>query len=312
MAAPHSDTDASPRGQTTVDPAPAQPAAFAFGANWARFLKTVDEARVQAAVDSLSEILGEDALREMRFLDAGCGSGLFSLAATRWDARVTSFDVDPQSVACTREMQRRFADSDADWTITSGSLLDAEFLEHLGEFDVVYSWGVVHHTGAMWQAIDNLQQRVAPGGLLWLAIYNDQGRISNRWRAIKRTYNGLPAWLRVPYVVLVGGGWAIWKLGGRLTAAGLSSLARLIKSGRAEQPLEPLRDDLRRQSARGMHPWYDLVDWIGGWPFEVAQPEQVLRYVRDRGFELIDLKTCGGRLGCNEYLFRRSDCPVST
>ena len=127
--------------------------------------------------------------------------------------------------------------------------------------------------------------------MLWLAIYNDQGPTSRRWWRIKRWYNRLPSWLRLPYVVLVGGGWAVWKLCCRLTATGL--------------PLKTLRDDVRRQSARGMHPWYDLVDWIGGWPFEVAQPEEVFHYLQDRGFELVDLKTCGGGLGCNEFLFRR-------
>lgn len=264
---------------------------FAFGANWTRFLDAVNEERVQAAVDSLTAMLGEQTLSGKRFLDAGCGSGLFSLAAARLGAHVTSFDVDPQSVACSREMQRRFAPPDADWNITSGSLLDESFLANLGEFEAVYSWGVVHHTGAMWQAIDNLWQRVAPGGLFWLAIYNDQGPISRHWWRIKSCYNRLPSWIRFPYVVLVGGGWAAWKMGCRLIAMGLS--------------LKTLRDDMQRQSSRGMHPWYDLVDWIGGWPFEVAKPEEVFHRLRDCGFELVDLKTCGGGLGCNEFLFRR-------
>ncbi|MBL8850076.1 MAG: 50S ribosomal protein L11 methyltransferase, partial [Planctomycetaceae bacterium] len=81
------------------------PGAFAFGRNWRRFLSVVDERRIEAAVESLSLRLGRDSLKGVRFLDAGSGSGLFSLAAQRLGATVVSFDVDPQSVACTTEMK---------------------------------------------------------------------------------------------------------------------------------------------------------------------------------------------------------------
>ena len=298
-------TSVHPEQSSTVASATPATDAFAFGANWTRFLKTVDEHRIQAAADSLTRMLGEGVLAGKRFLDAGCGSGLFSLAAVRLGARVTSFDVDFESVACAEEMRRRFAEPGAAWTVVAGSLLDESFLAGLGEFDVVYSWGVVHHTGSMWQAIDNLQQRVAPRGTLWLAIYNDQGPVSRRWSRIKRGYNRLPSWLHSPYVVVVGGVWALGKVCCRLGGMGLSLLTRLISFNNSGPPLKSLRDDVQRQSARGMHPWYDLVDWIGGWPFEVAKPEEVLHFLRERGFELVDLNTCGGRLGCNEYLFRR-------
>ena len=145
--------------------------------------------------------------------------------------------------------------------------------------------GVVHHTGAMWQAIDQLQQRVAAGGTLWLAIYNDQGPISRRWSRIKHWYNRLPSWLHMTYIVLVGGAWALWKVCCRLATTMLSLLVRLVTLNSPGLPWNALRQDMRRQSARGMHWWHDLVDWIGGWPFEVAKPEEVLHFLRDRGFE---------------------------
>ena len=281
---------------------------FAFGLNWQRFLESVDESRIAVAKNSLERMLGPDACAGKRFLDAGCGSGLFSLAAVRSGARVLSFDADPESVACTEEIRRRFGPARADWTVRQGSLLDGAFLSETGQFDIVYCWGVVHHTGAMWKAIDLLQGRVAPGGLLWLAVYNDQGLSSRIWTQIKSIYNRLPRALRGLYVLLTGGTWLAWRLALRL---GTTAGAMLLRAVRLRNPLEPAsrmyRDVFVDGRARGMHWWYDLVDWVGGWPFEVARPEEVFAFLRDRGFELAELRTCGGGLGCNEFVFRRRD-----
>jgi len=279
---------------------------FQFGRNWSRFVRTLSDEQLAAARASLENLLGSDSLRGSRFLDAGCGSGLFSLAAHQLGARVVSFDLDPQSVACAEELRRRYAAADSNWDIRTGSLLDRPFLESLGEFDVVYSWGVVHHTGALWEAVDLLSQRVAPGGRLWLAIYNDQGVVSRVWTWIKRQYNRLPGWLRTLYVLLVGGTWSAWRLALRLATTAAAMLARLLTLRNPTGPARRMYGDLcGSQRSRGMRWWTDLVDWIGGWPFEVAKPEEVFGYLRDRGFELVELKTCGGGLGCNEFLFRR-------
>lgn len=252
---------------------------FKFGENWARFLTLMNEARIAEAEQSLRAMLGVETLEGRTFLDAGSGSGLFSLAARRLGARVLSFDYDPASVACTQEMRRRYRPDDTDWVIREGSVLDAAFLDTLGQCDVVYSWGVLHHTGAMHQALDNVARRVAPGGLLFVALYNDQGWISRYWTAVKRLYNRGAALryamiaLHLPY--LYGLRWLVRALTGRL------------------------------RLERGMSIWRDMIDWLGGLPFEVARPEAVFRFYRDRGFALRELVTCGGRMGCNEYVFRQ-------
>src|SRR6266496_6740116 len=115
---------------------------FAFGKNWKSFLTNLDETRIAEAERSLREMLQLDDLLGKSFLDVGSGSGIFSLAARRLGARVHSFDYDPESVACTAELKRRYFSNDSNWTIEEGSVLDEEYMLSLGQFDVVYSWGV--------------------------------------------------------------------------------------------------------------------------------------------------------------------------
>jgi SAM-dependent methyltransferase len=270
----------------------AGPDRFAFGENWRRFLRVIDEGRIHEAESSLIEMLRRPRLDGLRFVDVGSGSGLFSLAAWRLGATVHSFDLDPASVACTREMRKRFAEDDARWTVDQGSALDEDYLSRLGVFDVVYSWGVLHHTGAMWRALELVTRLVAPEGVLYLALYNDQGWRSSVWRLVKRTYNTLPGLLRfvvvIPVLIVLWGG-----LAGR-------DLVR-------RRPFATWRD---YPGTRGMSPWHDLVDWVGGYPFEVARPSEVLASFKRWGFSRQNTRLTGG-LGCNEFVLARASISSS-
>lgn len=262
-------------------------ARFAFGENWRAFLSTVDEARIAEAMRSLQAMLRVESLAGRRFLDIGSGSGLFSLAAHRLGADVTSFDYDPASVGCTLELRRRYAGDGTRWRVLHGSVLDVAFLESLGTHDVVYSWGVLHHTGALWTAIRNTLPLVRDEGALFLAIYNDQGAWSRRWDRIKRAYRSGPTGRVVVGGVVI----AYWAL--------RTVLADVV---RLRAPWHSMATYKRN---RGMSIRHDWLDWLGGWPCEVAKPEEIILGIQPHGFAITNLRTQYGTMGCVEYVFRR-------
>jgi 2-polyprenyl-6-hydroxyphenyl methylase/3-demethylubiquinone-9 3-methyltransferase len=236
----------------------------------------------------LTEALSATDLSGRSFLDIGCGSGLFSLAAHRLGASARSFDFDPDSVAATAGLRRQLA-PDSDWTVDQGSILDERYVAQLGSFDIVYSWGVLHHTGDLWRAVEIAAQLVRPGGTLFISIYNDQGFASRQWRRVKRRYNASG---RMTRGLLVAGSYVYLHRHGPVNA--------VLRIRRRSTKRE------RQVRVRGMSARHDLIDWVGGYPFEVAKPEEVFRLLHPLGFELRHLKTCGGGIGCNEFVFERT------
>jgi 2-polyprenyl-6-hydroxyphenyl methylase/3-demethylubiquinone-9 3-methyltransferase len=281
-----STTTATPAGK--IGPG-SEPRRFAFGKNWQRFLSVLGDERIAEAEKSLCAMMGVETLRCKSWIDVGSGSGLFSLAAMRLGAsRVYSFDYDPQSVACAQELKRRYFAGAANWQIEQGSVLDKSYLAGLGSFDVVYSWGVLHHTGNMWQALENVSAMVRPGGKLFIAIYNDEGRRSKAWRAVKQRYSASIAW-RVP--IIAGFGSYI------LMKGFIKDVFLLHKN--------PLRRFREYKKSRGMSYFVDILDWLGGYPFEVAKAESICDFFHRRGFELITLKTPIQPKGNNEFVFAK-------
>jgi len=260
---------------------------FAFGENWSRFLSVLDEERIKQAEESLKLMLETEDLSGKSFLDIGSGSGLFSLAAKRLGAKVFSFDYDPMSVNCTQELKYRYYKDDMDWTIEQGSVLDIEYLRRLGKFDILYSWGVLHHTGAMWDALRNVDMNVAPNGKLFLGLYNDQGTTSKIWWIVKKMYNSFPKPLR--FIILLPILIILW---------GKAVALNAIRSR------NPLASFTNYKKGRGMSPYYDLVDWVGGFPFEVSKPGDIFEFYKKLGYQLTKLSVSTGH-GCNQYVFQR-------
>ena len=279
-------------GMTSQAVETAQGERFQFGENWKHFLSTLNETRIVEAEKSLKEMLQVEDLTNKSFLDVGSGSGIFSLAAKRLGARVHSFDYDPESVACTKELRRRYFSDDSDWTVEEGSVLDANYLHSLGKFDIVYSWGVLHHTGKMWQALENISEPVSGDGKLFIAIYDDQGWRSTMWRWIKKTYNRLPRPLKTPFILVI------------LVPGQSKALLQSILTWRLN---EYIGSWTQYSKNRGMSRWHDAVDWIGGYPYEVATAGQLIDFFKAKGFEMLQVKPPDYKLGCNELVFARHE-----
>ena len=268
---------------------------FGFGQNWNAFLSVLDDERIAKAEESLREMLECDSLEGKTFLDIGSGSGLFSLAARRLGAKVHSFDFDSDSFACTKELQYRYFPNDVNWRVEQGSALDADYLESLGKFDIVYSWGVLHHTGEMWRALENAVIPTRAGGKLFIAIYNDTGSQSRRWHWIKKTYCRLPRILKSPFAIA-----AITPEEGKA----------LVKSLITFRPLSYIRSWTNYKTGRGMSRWHDIVDWVGGYPYEYASVDRIFEFYKQRGFTLVKVKSESVGLGCNEFVFVKSEPPA--
>ena len=262
--------------------------AFRFGRNWQRYVdRYLDPERIAVAEQSLRDLIEED-LAGQTFIDVGCGSGLFSLGAHRAGAYVISLDVDPDSVTACRELRRRAGDPET-WTVIEGSILDEELLDSLPQGDVVYSWGVLHHTGDMYTAIREAARLVRPGGLYVIAIYNRAtGRFldSDRWWGIKRRYNrsgrGMQRLMELAFL----GYWTAMQLAARKN---------------------PFRTAREYKQDRGMALRTDFVDWLGGYPYEYATPGEIVDFCHDRlGLEPIEV--CANPptgTGNNQFVFRR-------
>jgi 2-polyprenyl-6-hydroxyphenyl methylase/3-demethylubiquinone-9 3-methyltransferase len=255
---------------------------FGFGANWKKYLSDLDESAIRQAEDSFVAFTRLPRMDNQTFLDIGCGSGLSSLVAYRLGAeRVLSLDIDPNCIDCVTALRARFADGTDKWDVLQGSALDRDLLGSLGRFSYVYSWGVLHHTGSMWQALDNVIGCVEPRGRLQIALYNEH-RNSARWLKIKRICNKWPRTvsplLKMSYVSYVYA----------------QSLARFQL---------PTKYVQQYRQNRGMSFRRDVDDWFDGLPYEYCKPDQVVNFLSDRGFVLLRLKVAGS-IGCNEFLFR--------
>ena len=260
---------------------------FGFGKNWAEFVDAhLSEERIDTAQEHLLRFLGLTDLSGKTFLDIGCGSGLHSLAALRGGAeRIVSFDYDPDSVATTKHL-RSFAGDPSHWSVMQGSVLDQSFMRELEAADIVYSWGVLHHTGDLWHAVENAAIPMRADGVFYIALYSSDVYLDpppEYWLDVKRRYNRANAWVKR---------WMEWQYAWR------ESIYPDLQHQR-----NPLKLIMGYAASRGMSYWTDVRDWLGGYPMEFAGNEETKTFCRDRlGLELINISAGEGN---TEFLFRK-------
>lgn len=261
---------------------------FGFGRNWKDYIeKRLSDERVETSRKHMLDFLGMADLKGKSFLDIGCGSGLHSLAALRSGAeRIVGFDYDKNSVLATQYCQQ-YAGGPKNWTVTQGSVLDETFVETLPQADIVYSWGVLHHTGDVWRAIRNAAGRVPPNGLFYIALYAADVQkppyTAQFWLDIKQQYLKA-SWLgkrRLEW-------WYIWTF---YLGKNIRRLPEFIKRVR----------DYRKN--RGMDIMADLRDWLGGWPMEFVYDADAVKFCEQLGLRLERIKTGEAN---SEFLFRRT------
>jgi 2-polyprenyl-6-hydroxyphenyl methylase/3-demethylubiquinone-9 3-methyltransferase len=162
--------------------------------------------------------------------------------------------------------------------------------ETIGQFDVAYSWGVLHHTGAMWREM--AAKLVKPGGQFALAIYS-KTPLDAAWNVEKRVYSGGPQVLQ----------WII-----RQTYVGALFSAQALR-GRNPMSL------VSNTKARGMNFSHDVHDWLGGFPYETASANELHERVCSFGFSeerSFPIQVSMGGLfssGCHEFVFRAAGRP---
>jgi 2-polyprenyl-6-hydroxyphenyl methylase/3-demethylubiquinone-9 3-methyltransferase len=257
---------------------------FEFGENWEAYAKTIDQSRIDSAVVGLQRLF-PDGIGGKTFLDIGCGSGIHALAALQMGAAsVAAVDIDEISVRTTQALLAKHAPG-ANWTASVKSVFDLS--PGLGTFDIVYSWGVLHHTGDMWRAIETAAKMVAPNGLYAIAIYT-KSPISRFWQREKAVYSRSPKFFQ----------WVV-----RMIYMG-AFLAYLPTTN--YKPISFVRN---YKASRGMNFSINVHDWLGGYPYDAASPLEIRTALTRIG--LVEVAsfpieaTSGWSEACSEYVFRR-------
>lgn len=263
-----------------------EPTRFEFGKNWESFSHLIDAEGIRQAEDRLTRFLGDDALLGRRFLDIGCGSGLHALAALRLGAAaIVGIDIDTNSVATAKAVLAKYWSGD-NYSIRHQSVFDEA--PALGEFDVVYSWGVLHHTGDLDRALRMAARHVRPSGLFAVALYG-KTRYCAIWKRIKRWYVNAS-----PTEQARAEGWYV-------------RLFRIYLALRGKRLSTHIASYKRK---RGMDFYHDVRDWVGGYPYQSIAPAELHALLAPLGFELLrqNVRKRSGLFGSgnDEYLFRRT------
>lgn len=268
---------------------------YEFGKNWLKFNhRNVNEIRIQNACECLQKLCGgKENIAGKVFMDIGCGSGIHSLAAMRLGAaRVISWDYDSDSVVAAIEIRTKAGYDPALWQIFRGDVLDTDFLATLPAANIVYSWGVLHHTGDLWQALRNVRDiLLKPGMRFCTALYTAADSTIEQqqyWIDMKRRYNQSSPLFRKYMEVNF-----FYKA--HLKVKGLKNRYRYLK-----RTIQTIRE---YHNARGMSFWCDIRDWLGGYPMEYSNDKDVIDFFSEGIKTKLEFYKEAGFGGNSEYRF---------
>jgi SAM-dependent methyltransferase len=254
---------------------------FAFGKNWQLYAQNaLTQQKVSEARNSFRKLFAGIDLRGKSFLDVGFGQGLTLFLAQEMGAKVFGIEIDAENIGALTTTAHLFAHCQFPQTHIV-SILDESFIkEHKqnGQFDIVHAWGVLHHTGDMRRALDNSAELVKNGEYLVLAIYNKHWS-SPIWKVVKWTYNVAPRWMQwvaiyLFYPIIYLAKWMVTR----------------------ENP---------KSNERGMDFWYNIIDWVGGYPYEYASISEVNALVSRHNFVCLQVIPAQVPTGCNQFVFRK-------
>jgi len=254
--------------------------AFNFGDNWQKFSdNSLDNLKFEQASNSINQLIGYDKIKGSTFLDIGCGSGIFAIAASLAGAKkVVGIDISKQSILASTNNKKKLAEKNT-IDFLHKSIFDDDIAK-LGLFDIVYSWGVLHHTGKMWEAIDAASRLVDDNSLFVIAIYNKHWS-SRTWNLIKKFYNAAPTLIQKLMI------WIFYAV---------IAIAKLIVT----------RKNPFKKKKRGMNFYYDVIDWVGGYPYEYAEKDEIVQHMEKLGFKCIKFVPAQVPTGCNEFVLLKT------
>ena len=264
---------------------------FRFGNNWENFVdNNLDDKSIKEAISCTKKILDESGIniKDKRIIDIGCGSGLFSLVALELGAKfVMSFDFDPDSVNCTNFLLKSRNFDQEKYKCIEGSILEDSFIKDLGKYDLVYSWGVLHHTGNLFKALKNASSLVNEDGLIFISLYQ-KTIFDPFWKIEKKFFSSSSKSIQL----FICKAWML--------------VLRFLYTIKGKSFNKVVSNYFMN---RGMNFYNDVYDWLGGYPYEGIDTKECVKYFKNIGFKNKLLKKRSKFFaitsGCNEYIFSK-------
>jgi ubiquinone/menaquinone biosynthesis C-methylase UbiE len=214
-----------------------------------------------------------DEVKGKSVLDAGCGTGIFSIIfANNGAARVKGIDISEGSLETGRSLKEKFGLENIEFV--KEDMLRLPFKDE--EFDIVWAWGTVHHTTDPLAAITELMRVLKRGGSLFLAVYK-RTRLTFIHEIIRRTL------VRTPR--------RMWTFLSKVMAFFLAPVVFFFKK--------------REKSRKGEKLEELILDWYFVPIRHYYRPKEIQTFLEDRGFVIEKHLAASGRFdSSSNFIFK--------